>query len=118
MKIEIPGLDTAKALDLYDDDMEMYMVVLRSYVANMPPTLEILKNISSETLEDYKIKAHGIKGTSANIGAEDLRQAALKMETLAKSGDMAALQAQNPIFINQIETVVNNIKKWLDENDV
>jgi len=117
MTIEIPGLDTAKALDLYDDDMEMYIFVMRSYITNMPPAIEILKNLSQDTLEEYMIKAHGIKGTSANIGAEDIRQTALKMENLARAGDLAALQAENLAFINQIEELVNNIQKWLDEND-
>jgi len=118
MSIQIPGLDTKKALDLYDDDLEMYVFVLRSYITNMPSTIKELKNLSKETLENYVIKAHGIKGTSANIGAEELRQTALKMETLAKSNDLDALQAQNPDFINQIEDLVSNIQKWLDENDV
>ena len=117
MAIKIPGLDVEKALDLYDDDEEIYQAVLKSYVDNMPDALKILRNVSAETLQEYYIKAHGIKGTSANIGAEDLRQLAGKMEILAKSGDLQGVLAENHVFIKHVEDLLVNIQKWLDENN-
>ena len=117
MTIKIPGLDAQKGLELYDDDEDIYLTVLRSYVHNIPDSLEVLRNVSAETLQDYYIKAHGLKGTSANIGAEDVRQLALKLETMAKSGDLNGVLAENETLIKLAEELIGNIKKWLDEND-
>ena len=37
-------------------------------------------------LEQFRISVHGIKGSSRNIGAEDLADEALRLEELAKEG--------------------------------
>ena len=117
MTIDIPGLDVQKGLDLYDDDTEIYMIVLRSYVTNMPATLKILRNLSAETLQDYMIKAHGVKGTSANIGAEEVRIVAAKLEAMAKAGDLSGILAENEAFLKQADTLIENIQHWLKEFD-
>jgi len=116
MKIEIPGLDVQKGLELYDDDEELYFIILRSYVKNTPGVLDNLRDVTSETLSDYAITIHGVKGTSTNIGAEDLRKAALELELLAKAGDLAGVQAVNEAFIKQGETLIAEIQSWLKNN--
>ena len=116
MKIEIPGIDTKKGLELYDDDEEIFLVVLRSYATNIPITLDKLRNISSETLPTYMIGIHGLKGTSANIGAEELRAEAMELEKMAKAGDLAGVQARNAAFLKKAETLIANIKAWLAKN--
>ena len=118
MKIEIPGVDVAKGLELYDDDEDIYLVVLRSYASNTPAVLDKLRNLSAETLPDYAAAIHGIKGTSATIGAEDLRKTAMKLEVMAQTGDLPGLLARNGAFLEQANTLVGEIKKWLEENDV
>lgn len=117
MKFEIPGLDVKKAMRFYDNDEEILFVVLRSFAANIPTTLNKLRDVSEEDLPNYKICIHGIKGTSANIGAEDIQNKAAELEALAKSGNTAELQKQNGGFIKQVEDLIQNINSWLDEND-
>ena len=117
MKIEIPGIDVKRGLDLYDDDEEIYLAVLRSYATNIPTTLAKLQNPSAETLPTYMIGIHGLKGTSANIGAEDIRTKATELEKMAKSGDLAGVQARNADFLKQAEKLVTDIKAWLEKND-
>ena len=117
MKIDIQGLDTKRGLDLYDDDEEIYLAVLRSYSTNIPTTLNKLRNVSAETLPTYMIGIHGLKGTSANIGAEDIRAKATELEKMAKSGDLAGVQARNEAFLKEAEKLVSDIKAWLDKND-
>ena len=117
MKIDIPGIDSEKGLDLYDDDLDIYLTVLRSYAANTPTVIDRLRKVSAETLKDYAANAHGVKGTSANIGAEETRKTALKMETLAKAGDLQGVLAHNEAFLKEADTLVANIQNWLREND-
>jgi HPt (histidine-containing phosphotransfer) domain-containing protein len=115
-EISIPGVDTEKGLALYGK-MDIYLSLLRSYIANTPNTLEKLRTVSGETLPAYVITVHGLKGTSANIGAEAIREAALNLETKSRAGDLDWVLAQNGKLIKDTETVVANIKSWLERHD-
>jgi HPt (histidine-containing phosphotransfer) domain-containing protein len=120
MNINIPGLDVQKGLDLYDDDEDIYFIVLRSWADNAPTSISKLRNISSDesSIKDYRIAIHGIKGTSASIGAEEVRLAATHLETLAKADDIEGVKANNEAFLEMVSTLVDNIKNWMKENNV
>ena len=117
MIIKIPGLDVEKALDLYDDDIDLYLAVLRSYAANTPAALDRMRNVSADTLGDYTAAAHGVKGTSTNIGAEETRASGLKLEMMGKAGDLSGILAMNETFIQHVEDLLKNINSWLKEYD-
>jgi len=116
--IDIPGVDSKKGLALYADDTGIYLPLLRSYITNTPNTLEKLKNVTAENLSDYVISVHGLKGTSAGIGAEDIRAQALELENLSRAGDLQGVLARNGKLIADTEVIVANVKAWLDKNDV
>jgi len=117
MKIEIPGIDAEKGLDLYDGDFDMYLAVLRSYAAKVPAALNKLRTVTAETLPDYTITVHGVKGTSTNIGAEETRIAASKLEAMAKAGDLSGVLAANETFLKQADKLLKDIQSWLKEFD-
>ena len=117
MTINIPGVDAEKGLDLYDDDFDIYLSVLRSYLSNTPSALDKLRNVSAETLQDYAISVHGVKGTSTTIGAEETRKVAYKLEEMAKAGNLTGVLAGNEAFIKQVENLLAGIKSWLEKYD-
>jgi len=116
--IEIPGLDTEKALSLYVGSRKVYLPLLRSYVAKTPGMLDKLRYVSAATLPGYVISVHGLKGTSAAIGAEALQEAALELEIMSRAGDLQGVLAKNEKLIADTEVIVGNIKAWLEQNDV
>jgi len=118
MAIEIPGVDTKKGLSLYAGARKVYLPLLRSYTANTPEVLDKLRIVSAETLPDYVVTVHGLKGTSGSIGAEVLRETALNLEMLSRAGDLQGVLALNGKLIADAETLVANIKAWLRENDI
>ena len=118
IEIEIPGVDTKKGLSLYAGDTDIYIPLLRSYIANTPGTLEKLKNVTAENLSSYVITVHGLKGTSAGIGAEQIRAQALDLENMSRAGDLQGVWAKNDKLIADTEVIVTNVKAWLEKNDV
>jgi len=116
MPIEIPGIDAQTALDLYDGDMEVYKTILCSFVSRIPAVLDIIRDVSSETLPDYLIKIHALKGSGGNVGAKEIASAAARLEAMAKNGDLAGVQAGNGDFLEKIGVLVDNIKKWLEQS--
>jgi HPt (histidine-containing phosphotransfer) domain-containing protein len=116
MPIEIPGIDEQTALDLYDGDMEVYKTILCSFVSRIPEVLDVIRNVSSETLPDYLIKIHALKGSGGNVGAKEIVDAAARLEAMAKNGDLAGVQAGNGVFLEKIGVLMNDIKKWLEQS--
>jgi len=116
-EINIPGVDTKKGLSLYAGETDIYLPLLRSYVVNTPNTLEKLRSVSKETLSDYVISVHGLKGTSAGIGAEEIRAAALELENLSRAGDLQGVLGKNEKLIADAEVIVANVKTWLEAYD-
>jgi signal transduction histidine kinase/CheY-like chemotaxis protein len=114
--INIPGVDSEKGLSLYAGDAGIYIPLLRSYITNTPVTLEKLKNVTAENLPGYVIAVHGLKGTSAGIGAEDIREQALQLENLSRAGDLEGVLARNDKLIADTQVIVANVKQWLDKN--
>ena len=112
--INIPGVNSEKGLSFCDGDQGIYLSVLRSYVADVSAVLTKISNVSEETLPGYATAVHGIKGSSAIIGAEDMRDAAAKLEMMAKGGDLIGVLANNAAFLKKAELIATGIKDWLD----
>jgi len=117
MELCISGVDTEIGLSYYGDELDIYLPLLRSYVLNTPPSLERLLAVTPETLGNYVVAIHGLKGTSASIGAEMTKEAAFNLEKMARAGDFDGVMANNGLFIKDTEIIVANVKKWLDEYD-
>jgi len=118
LNMEIPGVDTKKGLSLYAGAKKIYLPMLRSYAHNTPKVLDKLRTVTAENLHDYVITVHGLKGTSAAIGAEHIRAAALELENLSRGGDFQGVIERNGKLIEDTEIVVANVQKWLDKNDI
>ena len=115
--IAIPGVDTEKGLALYGDDVDIYVAVLAAYVANTFEVIEKLRDVSEETLANYAVNVHGLKGISAGIGAEQVREAAFALEKKSKAGDLAGVLAGNDALLKDTEALVSAVKVWLDTKD-
>jgi len=117
MAILIPGIDVKKGLELYDGDEDIFLIVLRSFASNTPAVLDKMREVTDATLSDYAVAVHGVKGSSAAVGAEEVRKNALKLEELAKAGDLAGVQARNEAFLKLTDDLIFGIRNWLDQFD-
>jgi signal transduction histidine kinase/AmiR/NasT family two-component response regulator/HPt (histidine-containing phosphotransfer) domain-containing protein len=115
--MEIPGLETKHGLALCDDDPDIYIPILRSYVPNALEVIDRMRTVSEETLQDYAIDVHGLKGISATIGAEKIRSAAFHLEMRAKAGDLDGVLQSNDALIENTENLLFNIQDWLAKLD-
>ena len=56
---------------------------------------------------------HGIKGSSRNIGAEDLADEALQLEELAKEGKQEEILEKLEEFLNTLDEVMTRVDTYL-----
>jgi len=111
-KYLISGVNTAEALERFDDDDEVYFQVLKSYVTYNPRQLETLKT-AGEDHEAYRLAAHSMKGSSRNIGAEELGNRAEMLEKAAIHEDWDFINAVNGDFIKAAEKLIKDIEAFL-----
>ena len=113
MAIGIRGISEENFNDLFEGDEELFISVLRSFVNKTPSTLCILATVTPETLPDYAIRIHGLKGACAGICAEEARQMAYKLEMMSKAGDLPGVQANNGAFLEYMKELMGNLQNWL-----
>ena len=113
----IPGIDAKIVYELYEDSEEVFLSVLRSWVNGASAYVAKLRGVSAETLKDYAVSVHGLKGSSAGIGAETIRAKAKELEMAAKAGNLAGVQADNEPFLKQVEAQIKTVQDWLKKYD-
>jgi len=113
----ISGIDVENGLTRFSSDKEAYVDVLRSYAKNTLPLLEKSRKVSSNNLVDYITTVHGIKGSSASICAAETAGMAGELEKAAIAGDYEYIRNHNEDFTKNVEKLISNISKMLDEID-
>jgi hypothetical protein len=92
--------------------------VLRSYSVHTPPLLEKLRELTraglgAETIGEYTITVHGIKGSSYGICAGGTAKQAEALEHAARNGDMQFFEANNGSFIENAEAILRGLRDLL-----
>jgi signal transduction histidine kinase/CheY-like chemotaxis protein len=111
----IEGLDLAGGLARYGDQETVYVPLLRSLVRHLPLTLDDLRGPTAETLSNYAIRVHGLKGAAAGVLAQKVADMALEMEMAAKNGDLEGVLAGNDDLIAACETLARELAIMLRE---
>ncbi|MCL2817494.1 MAG: ATP-binding protein, partial [Clostridiales bacterium] len=109
----IEGMDLRKTLDRFGGDDEMLLAIIRSYAVNTKPLLEKAEGVTEETLADYAITVHGIKGSSRGICAEDAGAKAEALEHAAKAGNFDFVRENNPAFLETVWKLVSDLDDML-----
>ena len=116
--VEIPGLDVAKGIKRFDGNEKVYLDILRSYVAGVSSMLDKIETVSEDTLSEYIIKVHGIKGTSFDIFAEQVANESKDLEAAGKAGDFEFINANHPAFIENARNLIGGIDTMLKKLDL
>ena len=117
LEIKIPGVNTQVGLVLYGGNKKIYLTILRSFATNALNTVNKLRNITAETLNEYSLNVHSLKGICAGIGAETVRDAAAKLEAASKAGNIDEILAENKYMVAAADNLVSEIKNWLTQYD-
>lgn len=93
-------------------DEEFAHEVAAEFLKELPAlTTTLAEQVVEADLESIGKQAHKIKGSSANVGGETLRNAASRVETTAKGGDMTEVL----LGISDVETEAARLIEALHE---
>ncbi|MDR0464300.1 MAG: response regulator [Treponema sp.] len=114
---EIAGLDVPKGIQRFGGNESAYIDVLRAYSADVNFALKNIEAVTEQTLKNYIITVHGIKGTSYDIFANQIAEEALKLEMEGKAGNFEFIKENNPAFMENVRNLVFNIDDFLASLD-
>jgi CheY-like chemotaxis protein len=117
LSFRIDGIDLQKGLEIFGNDEESYLSVLRTYAANTPSWLDELRKASKDTLPGYYVTIHGIKGASYGICAQAIGEKAKTLETAASEGNFDFVRENNGEFIAIAEKFLVDINEMLSVID-
>ncbi|MDR3214401.1 MAG: response regulator [Azoarcus sp.] len=102
----IEGIDWATGLERFGGDESIYLSVLKSYATNTIHLLDRIREVNEQTLADYAITIHGIKGSSYGIEARVVGKQAEELEHASKAGNLEFVLQNNPSFIEAAEALL------------
>ena len=107
-------LDVQKSLERFGRDKEAFMLIMRSFVASTSSILPIVMEVTKDSMAEYAITVHGIKGSSRSICADRVGDMAEELEKAAKTGDFNFIYDQNPDFIKTVNELIIYIDDLVD----
>ncbi len=92
-------LDVESTLERLKGDREFLLTLYGVYIEDLPQKLAAINEAAGQgNLDNILRTAHSLKGASATIGAPAIREAALAVESAARSGDIqTAIQNIQPL---------------------
>ncbi|MCR5502574.1 MAG: response regulator [Lachnospiraceae bacterium] len=111
------GVDTDYGLQRYGNDRDFYRELLADYAAGgeMVRT-DLAEAFGKKDWNAYMIRAHGLKSTSALIGAEKISSTAGKLEQAAKEENGEIIAAYHTKFLNEYGKIVETINAYEKRN--
>lgn len=76
---------------------------------------KIQEKFEAKDWKNYQILVHALKSTALSIGAENLSEAAKKLELAAKNNAIEEIQANHAALMTNYKKVRDEIKNWLEK---
>ena len=111
----IEGLDFEKGVALFGGNPELYIKVIKKFVDNINPHLDLLAGLTREGLEAYGIEVHGVKGSLYGISANKEGDMARGLEMAAKAKEYEKVSAGNGPFIEAVNELAVKLRALLKE---
>jgi HPt (histidine-containing phosphotransfer) domain-containing protein len=113
----VEGIDFNEAVNLYGT-LSAFMPILESFVTHTPSLLEKMDgHLGSleDSLSDYAIKVHGLKGACNAVCAGEAAALALELESAAKEGNLDLVRSRHGNLERTVRLLLERLKTLLDE---
>jgi HPt (histidine-containing phosphotransfer) domain-containing protein len=98
--------DRSDLLERLDGDEELVQEILAIFLEDTPVQIGILQDaLAAGDAKLTERQAHSLKGSAANVGAHQMREAAYAVETAAKSGALESARSLTPALTDAYHTL-------------
>jgi hypothetical protein len=111
----IEGVDYNDGLSRFGNQAAIYLRIIKSFIKNTPPTLDELATVTEDSLADYAVRIHGLKGSCYGISAMTVGDEAKALELASKASDWATVQRDNPTVIEHVNELIAQLQALVDK---
>jgi HPt (histidine-containing phosphotransfer) domain-containing protein len=111
----IEGVNYAEGLGRFGNQPAIYLRIIKSFIKNTPASLIELAQATPETLNDYAVRIHGLKGSCYGISAMTIGDEAKALEIASKASDWDTVQRDNPTIIARVEELIAQLQAVVDQ---
>ena len=109
---EMPPTDAAADLQGKDREEALaYVRTLETYCREVQELIATLDEYERTNLDMFRVKVHGIKGISRQIGQDDMGEQAEIMEMAAKTENHVFIRRNLPKFLTQLQSVHDAVEQ-------
>jgi two-component system sensor histidine kinase/response regulator len=100
------AIDLATTLERLDGDRDLFEELVQLFKSECPRVIDEMRSaIAQHDSKSLEHTAHGLKGSSAQVGALAVSQVAMEIEKLARSGNIESSREHFQILQSEIERV-------------
>lgn len=115
--LRIDGIDTLQGLLFVGGKEENYMHILTSYYADCRQKyITLPQHLANGDILAFQTEIHGLKSTSASVGALEISQFAKKLENAAERKDIDYILGRINAFLSALQETLNNIQPHLPKS--
>ena len=96
---------------------EVFARDARKSLAALEPIMEKNGDFSEDDIKMYTIHVHGMKSALASIGFKELSEVARSLEKSVRNGNLEAVSAESPAFIDALRFLVEELAPSNKEKD-
>ena len=117
--IVIEGIDVRYALDKLHIEEKNYLDILRIYLSDMPDILHNIINANeSGDIEKFVIDVHGLKSSSASVGALKLSELAKELEYAGKEGRLEYISDNMKRLVDMCHGILEALETYFSSGDM
>lgn len=110
----IPDVNFAAGLSFAGDDLAAYNDILTTFVLDAEARMMQMRALfQNGDLHLFTVYAHAVKGSAANIGAEELSAFAFHLEEAGKQNNEAYIKMNLDAFLLQLASTIEHIRAYL-----
>ena len=98
--------DVERCMERFGNNMDSFIMIMRSFITSTCSLLPLVKEATKDSLAEYAITVHGIKGSSRSVCADRVGDMAEALEKAAKAGDFDFVRTHNPDFIKTVDELI------------
>ena len=108
------GLNTDKGLMNIGFNKDAYAAILNTYYAEGVKYLDLLPNLlEAGEIQLFTTDVHGIKSSSASIGAMEVSALFKELEFAGKAGDVASINRKFNGYLDKFREILDEVKAYL-----
>jgi len=115
LTLGLPGLEIAEALELLGGNIDIYLQFLRKFYSQYTIRLPEFRGLleAGDLAEAHRF-VHGIKSLAGNLGAPELRTAAVELEKGMARGSRAPREEEVEPFVRELSMVLRQVGMYLE----